>query len=325
MNSVRLFAGFAMAGMVATSCLAQEAVQNYPTANIRFIVNVAAGGVTDAVARVLGQGLYEKWGRPVIVENRVGGNFAIAAQAVSRSPADGLTLLVTADAPFTSTPFMVKDLSFSIRDFTPIAVICRPVPVFAVQASLKIKTLDDFLKLAKSKPGALNYGSMGLGSYGHLGMEDFIQRAGIKMVHVPYRGGAPALEGLVRGDVNALIINYSNIAPFEQSGDVTIIAGAGGQRASMRPDLPTVMEAAVPGFSVSTWFGVFGPAGMSPELVNKIRQGVDDVLATEKFAEFMKTNSCERETATPQQFVDLIASDAKHWKALIESVGIKPE
>jgi len=328
MNSVRLFAGFAMAGMAATSCLAQETAQanarDYPSANIRLIVNVAAGGVTDAVARIVGQGLYEKWGKPVIVENRVGGNSTIAALAVARAPADGHTLFVTADAPFTATPFMVKDLNFSIQDFTPIAIICRPVPVFAVQASLRIKTLRDLVALAKSRPGTLNYGSQGLGTYGHLGMEDFIRRAGIRMVHVPYRGGAPALEGLVRGDVNVLIINYSNIAPFEPSGEVNIIAGAGDRRASLRSDMPIAMET-VPGFSVSTWFGMFGPAGMSPQLVDKIRAGVEDVLASEKSTEFLKTSSCERETATPQQFVDLIASDAKHWKAVIESVGINPE
>jgi tripartite-type tricarboxylate transporter receptor subunit TctC len=320
MNSVRLLAGFALASLLATSSLAED----YPSANVRLIVNVAAGGVTDAVARVVGQGLHKKWGKPVIVENRVGGNFSIAAQAVARSPADGHTLLVTADAPFTTTPFMVKDLNFNIRDFTPIGVICRPVPVLAVRASLKIKTLDDFLALAKSRPGTLNYGSQGLGSYGHLGMEDFIQRAGIKMVHVPYRGGAPAIEGLVRGDVNALIINHSNIAAFEQSGDVTIIAAMGDRRIPLRPDTPTAMET-VPGFSVSTWFGVFGPAGMAPDLVEKIRQDIDSVLATEKTVEFLQASSCERETATPQQFIDMIAADAKHWKAVIESVGIKPE
>lgn len=324
MSSTRLIAGFAMLGLMATSCLAQEGAKDYPNANIRLIVNVAAGGVTDAIARVVGQGLYEKWGKPVIVENRVGGNSSIAALAVSRSAADGYTLFVTADAPFTATPFMVKDLNFTIHDFTPIAVICRPVPVLAVQASMKIKTLDEFLKLAEAQPAKLNYGSQGLGTYGHLGMEDFIRRAGIKVVHVPYRGGAPALEGLVRGDVNALIINYSNIAPFAQSGDVTILAAASDRRASVRPELPTMMET-IPGFSVSTWFGIFGPSNMPPDLTAKIRQGVESVLETEKLTEFMKLNSCERETATPQQFRNLIAADAKHWQAVIESVGIKPE
>lgn len=320
MFTVRAIAGLALGMMVSVAH-----AQDYPSGNVRLIVNVAAGGVTDAVARVVGQGLFEKWGKPFIVENRVGANSAVAAQAVARAPADGHTLFVTADAPFTSTPFMVKELNFSVSEFAPIALICRLTPVIAVHSSLKVKTLEEFLALAKSRPNELNYGSQGVGTYGHLGMEDFIRRAGIRMVHVPYRGGAPAIEGLVRNDVNALIINYSNILPFEQSGDVVILAAASDKRSGVRPSLPTASEAGVPGFAVSTWFGIFGPSQMSPGLVDKIRDGVEDVLANEKSASFLGLNSCEREKATPQEFAHLIAADAEHWKAVIQAVGIKPE
>ena len=299
--------------------------QEFPSRNMRLIVNVAAGGVTDALARLVGHGLSEKWGKPVIVENLVGANSTIAARAVSRATADGHTLFVTADAPFTATPFLVKDLSFSLADFTPLAVICRPIPVFAVKASLGVKTLKDFITLAKSKPGALSYASQGVGTFGHLGMEDFKQRAGIDMVHVPYRGGAPALEGLLRGDVAALIVNYSTVAQYEQSGYLVILAAADDRRSNLRPDLPTAMEQGVAGFSVSTWFGIFGPAGMSPDLVAKIRDGVEAALASEKSVEYFKANSCERVKATPQQFNELIAADAKHWGGLIKTIGLQIE
>jgi tripartite-type tricarboxylate transporter receptor subunit TctC len=319
---VAVCAGLAM-GFVVVS--APVCARDYPSGNIRFIVNVAAGGMTDFLARIVGQGLTKKWGRPVIVENRVGGNSAVAAQVVARAPSDGLTLFVTADAPFTATPLMVKDLNFTLADFTPIAVICRPVPVFAINASLGIKTIKDFMAFAKARSGALSYASQGVGTYGHLGMEDFKQRAGIKMVHVPYRGGAPALEGLIRGDVAALITNYSNVAPFEQSGDVAIIAAAGEQRTNLRPDLPTVIESGVPGFSVSTWFGIFGPAKMTPALVAKIQDGINAVLSSDKSFEHLKSNSCERVNATPQQFHDLIVTDSKHWHDVTEAVGIRPE
>jgi tripartite-type tricarboxylate transporter receptor subunit TctC len=299
--------------------------QEFPPANMRLIVNVAAGGVTDALARLVGRGLNEKWGKAVIVENLVGGNSSIAAQAVARARSDGHTLLVTADAPFTTTPFLVKKLNFNLGQFTPIAVICRPAPVFAVKASSGVRTLKEFITLARSRPGALNYASQGLGTYGHLGMEDFKQRTGINILHVPYRGGAPALEGLVRGDVAALITNYSNVAPFEQSGDVVIIASAGDHRSSARPDLPTAIEEGIPGFSVSTWFGIFGPAGMSPDLIDKIRDGVEAVLESDRSAEFLKLNSCERVRATPPQFSEIIAADYKHWRDVIETVGIQAE
>jgi tripartite-type tricarboxylate transporter receptor subunit TctC len=298
--------------------------EEFPSENIRLIVNVAAGGVTDSVARLIGHGLMAKWGRPVIVENLVGGNSSIAAQAVVRAKPDGYTLFVTADAPFTSTPFIVRKLSFSLAQFTPIAVVCRPVPVLAVRASLGVKTLKEFIALAKVRPNTLNYASQGIGTYGHLGMEDLKRRTGMDILHVPYRGGAPAIEGLVRGDVAALIINYSNIEPFVQSGDVVLLAALGQQRSKTRPDLPIAIEEGIP-YSVSTWFGIFGPAEMPSDLVSKIRNGVEGVLASDKSAEFFKLNSCERVKATPQQFSEIIAADYNHWRNVVETVGIQPE
>jgi tripartite-type tricarboxylate transporter receptor subunit TctC len=313
---------FALAAFVTPAGTASS--QQFPSQNIRLIVNVAAGGVTDSVARLVGHGLNAKWGKPVIVENLVGGNSSIAAQAVIRAKPDGHTLFVTADAPFTSTPFIVKNLNFSLAQFTPIAVVCRPVPVFAVRASLGVKTLNEFIALAKARPGTLNYASQGVGTYGHLGMEDFKRRTGVDILHVPYRGGAPAIEGLVRGDVAALIINSSNIEQFVQSGDVVLLAAVGERRSQMRPDIPTAIEEGIP-FSVSTWFGIFGPAGMSSDLVAKIRDGVQDVLGFDRSAEFFKLNSCERVTATPQRFSEMIAADYNHWHSVVETVGIQPE
>jgi len=315
-------ATFVLAAFVAPFGTAHG--EPFPSENIRLIVNVAAGGVTDSVARLVGHGLNAKWGKPIIVENLVGGNSSIAAQAVIRAKPDGHTLFVTADAPFTSTPFIVKKLSFSLAQFTPITVVCRPVPVFAVRASLGVKTFKEFIALAKARPGTLNYASQGVGTYGHLGMEDFKRRTGMDILHVPYRGGAPAIEGLVRGDVAALIINYANIEPFVQSGDVVLLAALGEQRSKMRPDLPIAIEEEIP-FSVSTWFGIFGPAGMSSDLVTKIRNGVEEVLVSDKSAEFFKLNSCERVKATPQQFGEIITADYNHWHSVVETVGIQPE
>jgi tripartite-type tricarboxylate transporter receptor subunit TctC len=299
--------------------------QDFPTETMRFVVNVAAGGLTDSLARLVGQGLTVKWSKPVVVENLVGGNSSLAAQAVMRAKADGHTLFVTADAPFTTTPFLVKKLNFSTSDFRPIAVICRPVPVIAVRASLGVQTLKDFIALAKSRPGTLSYSSQGVGTYGHLGMEDLKQRTGIDIVHVPYRGNAPALEGLVRGDVAALINNYSTVVPFEEAGHVSLIAAAGDRRPDARPDLATVSEQGVPGFSVSTWFGIFAPAATPPSVVIKLHEGVQAALDSDKSAEYFKTNSCERMRATPQQISELIAKDYDHWRTVIQALGIQME
>jgi tripartite-type tricarboxylate transporter receptor subunit TctC len=299
--------------------------QQFPTGNVRLIVNVAAGGVTDTLARVMSYGLNEKWGKPVIVENLPGGNSTMAANAVLRAKPDGHTLFVAPDAPFTSSPLMVKNLSYSLDQFTPLAMACRLVPVLAVRASLGVKTLKDFIALAKKQPGTLSYGSQGAGTFGHLGMEDFRRRAGIDLVHVPYRGGAPAIEGLVRGDVAALIINYANIEPYVKNGNVVLLAAVGGpERTKLQPDLPSATEQGVP-FSVSTWFGVFGPAGMPADVVSKIRNDVEAVLESEKAVEFFKTNSCERVSATPEQFKATIVADYAHWRDVAEKVGIEPQ
>jgi len=325
MGSSKNWIAMLLASGVCLALFTWARAQDFPSGNIRLIVNVAAGGVTDSLARLVGYGLYEKWGKPAVVENLAGGNSSLAAQAVMRAKPDGHTLFVTADAPFTTTPLMVKKLYFTTADFKPVAVICRLVPVIAVNASLKVKTLQEFIALAKSRRGALNYGSQGVGTYGHLGMEDFKQRAGIDMVHVPYRGGAPANEALVRGDISVLISNHAAVAPFVQSGDVVLVAAADSRRSNTRPDLPTVMEQEISGFSVSTWFGIFAPAGVPPELVTKIRDGVETVLGSEKSAEFLKINSCERIKASPSQIADLIAADYKHWRTVIQAAGIQVE
>ncbi|MDF2116982.1 tripartite tricarboxylate transporter substrate binding protein [Roseiarcaceae bacterium H3SJ34-1] len=297
--------------------------QQFPSGNVRFIVNVNAGGVTDTLARVVGQGLNELWGKPVIVENRAGGNSAIAAQAVLREPPDGHTLLVTADNTFTANPFMVKDLNYRVEDFVPIFIICRSTPVLVVNKSVPATTVKEFIELARQKPGTLNYGSQGPGSYAHLGMEDFKRRTGTELVHVPYRGGAPQVEGLLRGDVSSIIVNFSSAEPYEESG-MRILAVAGDKRYSGRPELPTVAES-VPGYSVSTWFGIFGPAKLPGETVQKLQDGIRTVLDTPKSKEFFARNSCERTDLSSSEMAKLIVEDGKHWGGLIRSAGIKVE
>ena len=318
-----------VAGMLASAVICATLTtansEEYPSKTVRLVVNVAAGGLTDTLARLAAQGLNAKWDKPVIVENIVGANSTLAASAVMRAKPDGHTLLASADAPFTSTPHLFKNLNYSLSDFAPIGVICRAVPVLAVRASLGVKTLPELIALTKSKPGTLSYGSMGVGTFGHLGMEDLKKRTGMNMVHVPYRGGAPAIEGLLRGDVAALIINSSNIAPFEQTGQVTVIAALSERRSGFRPNLATAIEQGVPGYSVSTWFGIFGPAEMPSDVTAKIRTALDAALASKKAVDYFKNNSCERVRASPADFKKLIAADYKHWGDIIQSIGLRAE
>jgi len=299
------------------------AAQDFPTAPVRFIVPVPAGGVTDAMARIVGQNLSEMWGQPVVIENRPGGNYSVAAQAVARSPADGYTLLVAPDSTFTANPFLFNNLTYKTSEFTPIVVLSRATPMLVINESLGVNSVPELIALAKSKPGALNYGSYGIGTYAHLSMEDFKQRSGADIVHIPYRGAAPALTGLLSGEVSMLLLNLSSIEPHEASGKIRIIASAGETRAAKKPNLPTISEAGLKGFSTSIWFALLGPANMPETLVKKIHADVMKALDTPQTRDFFEKNSFERVTLSPAEFGQLIEKDSKHWEALIKSVGVK--
>ena len=299
--------------------------QTYPNGQVRLIVPTSPGGVTDTMARIVAQRLAEQIGQTVIVDNRPGGNSAVGAQAVARSPADGLTLMVTSDATITANPYLSSRLPYSPKDFTPIMVLCRGTPVLVINSAVPASNTRELVALAKSKPGTLNYGSYGVGTYAHLSMEDFKQRTGTDIVHIPYRGATPAATALLAGDVSMLLLNLSSIEAHEKTGKVKILAAAGEKRAQARPDLPTIAEAGVPGFSTSVWFALLGPANMAPELVARIHADVSNVLDLPQSKEFFEKNSFERVTLSPVQFGKLIDDDSKHWESIIKQVGAKLE
>jgi len=298
--------------------------QTYPSGTVKLIVPVPAGGVTDTMARIVAQRLTEAWGQPVVVDNRPGGNYAVGAQAVARSPADGLTLLVAPDSTVTANPHLFSKLPYDpVKDLTPISVLCRITPVLVINPSLPVHSVQELIALAKNEPGTLNYGSYGIGTYAHLSMEDFKQRTGTKIVHIPYRGAAPAVTALLAGDVGMLLLNLSSIEEHEKTGKARILAAASAKRALLRPDLPTIAESGVPGFSTTAWFALWGPANMAPDLVAKIHADVSKALDLPQTREFFRVNSFERVDLTPEQFSQLIQDDLTHWGALVKAVGAK--
>jgi tripartite-type tricarboxylate transporter receptor subunit TctC len=298
---------------------------DYPSGPVKLIVPVPAGGVTDIMARTIGQRLQELWGQTVIVDNRPGGNYGVGAQAVERAPADGLTLLVAPDSTFTANPALLARLPYDPKAFTPISVLCRATPMLMVHPSLPVKTVPELIAHAKANPGKLNYGSFGVGTYAHLSMEDFKQRTGTSMQHIPYRGAAPALTGLLAGDVSVMLLNLSSVEEHARSGKVRIVAAATGSRAAAMPDVPTISESGVPGFSTSVWFALWGPGNLPPALTARIHADVSKVLELAPTREFFKTNSFQRVDITPAQFGELIASDLEHWSRLIQAVGARIE
>lgn len=322
-TSRRFLAGAAAILLGAFSVTAASA-QNFPTAPVKLIVPVPAGGVTDVMARLVGQGLSELWGQPVVIENRPGGNYSVGAQAVAKSAPDGYTLMVAPDSVLTANPYLFDNLTYNVKEFTPISVLCRATPMLVVNSSLGVNNVKELIALARSKPGVLNYGSYGVGTYAHLSMEDLKKQANMNVVHVPYRGAAPAANGLLGGEVSMLLLNLSSIEAHEGTGKVKILASAGEKRATKRPELPTVAEAAgLPGFATSIWFGLLGPADMPDSLVTKINADVAKVLQAPRTREFFEKNSFERVDLSPAQFGQLIEKDSRHWESLIKAVGAK--
>jgi tripartite-type tricarboxylate transporter receptor subunit TctC len=301
---------------------APASAQNYPGGPVKIIVPIPAGGVTDVMARVIAQRLQEMWGQTVVVENRPGGNSGVGAQAVERSPADGLTLLVAPDSTFTANPALSSKLIYNPAAFTPISVLCRGTPMLNINPALAVKSVAELIDYAKANPGKLSYGSFGIGTYAHLSMEDLKQRTGIDMQHVPYRGAAPGLNGLLGNEVSVMLLNLSSVEAHAKAGKVRMIAAATEKRVATLPDIPTIAET-IEGFNTSVWFGLWGPENMAPELLAKIHADVSKALDLPETRQFFKTNSFERVDLSPQDFAKLIQSDLKHWSTLINAVGAK--
>jgi tripartite-type tricarboxylate transporter receptor subunit TctC len=296
--------------------------QTYPRSSVKIIVSIPPGGVGDVVTRLVSQQLQTAWKVPVVVENRPGGNAAIAAQAVARSAPDGHTFLVAPDAAFTSSPFLsINKLPYSLDEFTPITVLVRLTPVLAVNASLPVKTVEDLVALSKSRPGSLSYGSFG--TYTHLSMEDFKQRTGADLLHVPYRGSGPAITDLLSGQISAVFASLSTVEEHAKAGSLRIIAAATKERLPDYSDLPTVADSGIANFETSAWFGLFGPANMPTELAERVRDDVSLALATPESIEFFRKNTIQRIDMPLAGFARLIRRDAEHWGALIKSIGLK--
>lgn len=301
------------------------AQDGYPTRTVRIIVPTSAGGVTDVLGRIIAQGLTQAWGKPVIVDNRPGADNMIGTEATAKAAPDGYTLLVTSDAPMTGNPHLHKDLRYDpLKDFTPLTMLGQITPVLNVPAALPVHSFAELVALVKAKPGALNYGSFGNGTYTHLSMEDLKRRTGMDIMHIPYKGSTPAITALLRGEISVLIVNLGNIADHARAGTIRILAAAGAKRPSFRPDLPTIAESGVPGFSTGAWWGLFAPARLPADIAAKIRSEVQKIIARPETRKVYETQTIEPVVLTPDEFANRIRDDLDKWGVLIKSVGLTP-
>jgi len=298
----------------------------YPNRAVRIIVPTSPGAITDVLARAIGQTLSQSWGQPVVIDNRPGGDEMIGDEIVARSVPDGYTLGVFSNGGITASPQLHNEVRYDPqKDFTPIFMLGQVTPVMVVPGVSPTRTVQDLIALAKSKPGELNYGSFGNGSYAHVAMEDFKQRTGIQLIHIPYRGAAPAYTALIRNDVAVMIANLSGATAQAEAGNVRIIAAAGPHRSKARPDLPTIAESGVPGFSTGAWWGMFGPRNLPGPVVDKIRADLSRILDTPEMQKIYEINTMERDDMTPGQFVQYIHDDTENWARQIKAAGITPD
>ena len=312
---IRIGALLSAALFLAIPVLTGTAVQaqTYPSRQITLIIPFAAGGSNDIVARAIGKQLSEAWGQPVIAENRPGAGGVIGASTVAAAPPDGYTLLLVSTT-FTINAAIKKSMPFdTARDFTPIAFVARSPLLFVASKDLPVKSAKDALALAKSKPDRITYASAGIGSINQIAAELIAQSAGVKLMHVPYKGGAPALNDLLGGHVDVYVSSMPQVQQLAQSGQVNALAVTSVKRAQLLPDVPTLDESGIPGFDLSSWWGIVGPAGMPPDVVNALNAEINKALTSPEILKFMASEGAEAQAMTPQAFGDLIHTEIQRW------------
>lgn len=303
--------------------------QSYPTRTITLTVTAAAGGVTDVVARALGQRLAQAWGQQVVIENKGGAAHVVGAQSVAKAAPDGYSLLVAEAGTFTINPTLYGNGKLPYdeeKDFIPITGIVRINQALLGHPSLPANDVRELIELARKTPGALTYGTAGIGSAPHMNMVLFESMAGVKLVPVHYRGAAPALTDVIAGHVNLMSVSVSLALPPFRTGQIKIFGIGSAKRLPLAPDVPTVAENGLPGYQATTWFGLFATAGTPQPIVTKINAEVAEILADPQFREkFLAPQMFEPMASSPEEFADYIKAERRKWAKVIREQKLSVE
>jgi tripartite-type tricarboxylate transporter receptor subunit TctC len=316
----KICAALALGVMAATPLGAQP----YPAKPVRFIIPFAPGGGSDFTGRLVAQKLSERMGQPFIVENRPGAGGNLGAEMALKSPPDGYTLLIIS-ASYTVNPSVYK-LSFDpINDVTPIIQISGGPYVVAVHPSVPANTLAEFVALAKKQPEKLAYGSSGNGSVMHVSTQYFLETAGIKVLHVPYKGTGPALQDTIGGQVQLIFGAIPTTLPHVKAGRLRALAVTTAKRVAAAPELPTVAESGYPGYEVTNWHGLVGPKGLPKEVVERLNREINGVITSEDMKKVLASDGLEPAGGSPAQFSEVLKNEAARWGKVVKEAGIKVE
>src|SRR5215467_946089 len=300
------------------------AAQAYPARTIHLVAGTAPGGITDTLARLSADGLSAKLGAVVVVENKAGATGNLAIEHVAKSAPDGYTLLLVAGGNVVITPFLYASLPFDpLNDIVPVFNIAGAPQLLVVPASLPVKDLAEFIALARANPGKLNYASAGPGSTTHLAADHFARLAGVQLVHVPYRGAGPALADLIAGRVQMLSVGLSPVQAYLRSGTLRALAAASKTRLAAAPDVPTSAEAGLPGWEMTTWFGIFAPKGTSAAVVQAVNAAMQSVIDDPKTRKRLLDSGIEPIGGPASAFAERVRADYRAWEQVVRASGVK--
>ena len=297
---------------------------SYPEKPIRFVITFAPGGGTDQFARAIAAKFNEAWGQPVIADNRAGGNGNIGADVVAKALPDGYTLLLTTNATIVINPHLSKLPYDPVRDFSPVSQVATLPFILLVHPSLPVKSVPELIALAKTKPGALNFGSSGGGGGAHLGGEMMKTMARIEMTHVPYKGAAPALIALLSNEVQLMFVSILTATPLVESNRVRAIAVSGLKRSPAYPNVPAVGESpGLAGFETDLWYGMLAPVKTNPRIVDKLYRETKKVLSSPEFRNRFEPTGTQMVGSSPAEFAQTIKKDLAKWAEVIKTSGAK--
>lgn len=297
---------------------------DYPSRPIRLIVPYAAGGGADSVARVIAKRVSETIGQPIVIENRGGAGSIIGTELVHKSDPDGYTLLLGQSGPISINPAVYKNLPYDpVKDFAPITMTTAYPYIMVVNPALGVKTLQEFVALAKSKPGALNYGTTGVGAANHLVTELFDSKAGIKMTHIPYRGTALAVTDLIAGQVQVVFADPISALQYVSAGTLVALAVTSKERSPVAPAVPTISESGYPGFDAIAWHGILAPANTPPAIIRKLNAEIVAALKDLETKALLEKQAMQTVGNSPEAFASFITQDIAIWKQVADQAQVE--
>jgi tripartite-type tricarboxylate transporter receptor subunit TctC len=313
----------ALIGLLASLGSQQARALDFPARPVHVIVPFTAGGAPDVLMRLVGQKLSEKWGQGVVVENRAGGNTLIGTVAAAKSPPDGYTLFLAADQTFVLNPLLYSSLPYSMKEFDSILLMASIPHMLAVANKVPVSSVKELVALAKAKPDTITYGTTGPGTIQRIATEYFAGLTGIKLVHIPYKGANETTTAILAGEVDMTINGMSNILPHIGEGKLKALAVSTEKRNPLAPEVPTMQEAGVPGYTSQGAFGLFAPAGTPKDVIAKIHADTAEVLTLPEVKKALEARSFIVDAAGPAAFDKFIASETVKWQKVIKEADIK--